>query len=172
MMKFFAENTEQLNLLAGTTVILPVVTIGNVGQLAIDLVMHSCGFKKLGALESDAVVPVVGRDAFSTSSPDFTTSLEVFFLASASLTVVQQRSPVVKGQTAQFVQEMWAWIEEMGFKQVIVLGSLDASRRLDFHLAGCVSRAFVVRACVCVRACCLLTSFFLRSWPICELSAG
>eukprot|EP01116_Phalansterium_solitarium_P004954 TRINITY_DN1619_c0_g1_i5.p1 TRINITY_DN1619_c0_g1~~TRINITY_DN1619_c0_g1_i5.p1 ORF type:complete len:124 (-),score=5.28 TRINITY_DN1619_c0_g1_i5:527-898(-) len=100
MMKFFAENTEQLNLLAGTTVILPVVTIGNVGQLAIDLVMHSCGFKKLGALESDAVVPVVGRDAFSTSSPDFTTSLEVFFLASASLTVVQQRSPVVKVSVA------------------------------------------------------------------------
>ena len=50
---------------AGDTLILPVVSHGNVGQLATDLLVASlAGSSRVGCLDHPALLPCVGRDAF------------------------------------------------------------------------------------------------------------
>ena len=44
----------------GATLILPVVSIGNVGQLAVDLLIHGFGLERVGVMSGCGEVPVVG----------------------------------------------------------------------------------------------------------------
>lgn len=47
----------------------PAVSVGNVGQLAADLLINSCGMTRVGLLDTDLVVPAVGNDAYDSDAP-------------------------------------------------------------------------------------------------------
>ena len=46
----------------------PCVSVGNVGQLAVDLLISTLELEKVGRLHSECVLPVVGNDPFSEKS--------------------------------------------------------------------------------------------------------
>ncbi|PWN53119.1 hypothetical protein IE53DRAFT_404803 [Violaceomyces palustris] len=121
----------------GSTLILPVVSVGSAPQLAVDLIINSkdLGLRKVARIDPNYCLPFIGpseriQASGSQDENDVCTALEVFQNLDA-LTVVQQRSPVIKSQEAQFVSELLAWIRDSEFKEVLVLSSIDAAARTD-----------------------------------------
>ncbi|KAG6436252.1 hypothetical protein SASPL_101138 [Salvia splendens] len=77
---------------------MPALSIGNVGQLAVDLLISSLKADKVGCLDDPNVLPCFGNDAYSPSPlGKLALSLEAYESSSSGLTLVQQRSPVLKG---------------------------------------------------------------------------
>lgn len=112
-----------------STLVLPALSIGNVGQLAVDLLISSTGTEKIGYLDDPNILPGVGNDAFGPiPHGDLALPLEVYDSASNKLTFVQQRSPIVKGMMVQFAKNLADFAVTAGMKHVIVLSSLDFGR--------------------------------------------
>ncbi|XP_019107579.1 uncharacterized protein LOC104904427 isoform X2 [Beta vulgaris subsp. vulgaris] len=105
------------------------LSIGNVGQLAVDLLISSTRAEKIGYLDDPNVLPCVGNDAFGPlPQGDLALPIEVYELASNKMTLVQQRSPVVKGMMVQYAQNLADFAVAAGMKHVILLSSLDFGR--------------------------------------------
>ena len=45
----------------------PAVSIGNVGQLTIDLLIYNLDLKRVGYLYDSSILPLVGNDPFTSS---------------------------------------------------------------------------------------------------------
>nr|XP_040573063.1 proteasome assembly chaperone 2-like [Lepeophtheirus salmonis]ACO12463.1 Proteasome assembly chaperone 2 [Lepeophtheirus salmonis]ADD37884.1 Proteasome assembly chaperone 2 [Lepeophtheirus salmonis] len=104
-----------------------LVSIGNVGQLAMDLLLSSIKPLKVGALYNDALVPIVGPDMANNS---LMTAAEVF--VKNKFVFLQLRSAIVKGYRKQWVHDIIDWVKRMGkFKEIICLSSIDAHERSD-----------------------------------------
>ena len=132
--------------------------IGNVGQLAMDLLIENTCSTPVAVIESANVLPVVGNDAYSsTSSTDsrgetgtLSTSLELFGVpssasASPACFLLQQRGPVVTGRQQAFSEEFMEWAKLQQFKRIVVISSLDASMRRESQIDGLqVCRIFIL----------------------------
>eukprot|EP00301_Raphidiophrys_heterophryoidea_P024527 c7994_g1_i2.p1 GENE.c7994_g1_i2~~c7994_g1_i2.p1 ORF type:complete len:253 (+),score=62.91 c7994_g1_i2:49-807(+) len=132
-MKFVCLDSQAL---AGFSVILPDVTIGNVGQLAADILIHNFAFHKIGILSSKFVMPMVGNDPFGGDQGNLSTPLEVFCNSESKLCLVQQRSPAIQGCHSHFNSEVLRWVQDMKFSSVWVISALDAQFRDDQQLQG------------------------------------
>ncbi|KAJ1382947.1 Proteasome assembly chaperone 2, eukaryotic [Sesbania bispinosa] len=91
-----------------STLILPALSIGNVGQLATDLLISSMGSERVGYLDDPYVLPCIAYESPSNA-----------------LTIIQQRSPVIKGMMLDFAKNLADFIAGSGKKHIIVLSSLD-----------------------------------------------
>ena len=140
-MKLINNSKEELPL-AGSTLILPAVCIGNVGQLAIDLIIETSQALKVGRFHDDShlLIPCVGTgNTYShISGPAF--SMELFSLPSNTTTsnkfIVQQRAPAAPGLQQAFADAVVSWAQSSGVAKIIFLGSLDGSFRRDDQLQG------------------------------------
>ncbi|XP_012573204.1 uncharacterized protein [Cicer arietinum] len=95
-MKFIPEEGKRLHEDC-STLILPAVSIGNVGQLTADLFVSSMDSERVGYLDNPYVLPCVGNDAYGPlPQGDLALPLEVYDSPSNALTIIQQRSPVIK----------------------------------------------------------------------------
>ncbi|XP_077233182.1 clast3-like protein isoform X2 [Tasmannia lanceolata] len=113
-----------------STLILPALSIGNVGQLAIDLLISSMRAERIGYLDDPSVLPCVGNDAYGpVPEGDLALSLEAYASPSHALTLIQQRSPIVKGMMVEFAKNLAYFAAAAGKKHVILLSSLDSGRR-------------------------------------------
>jgi len=119
------------------TLILPALTIGNVCQLAIDLLIFTTSAPRVGFIEDRYVVPVICNDVLSVGvHGKLSTSLEVYQLAEKKVTFLQQRAPVIEGRNQNFAKDLVSWIKRSLFKEVVLLVSADASYRIDSQLVG------------------------------------
>lgn len=104
----------------GATLLLPAVTVGNVGQLAIDLLVQSTvGSRRIGSLQSATVVPVTGGCAFSSADGALhgpARELELYVVDGKL--VLQQRAPALPGCQRRFARELADWIESKGIEKV------------------------------------------------------
>ncbi len=91
--------------------------MGNVGQLAADLLIATLGLPLIGHLESRHLLPCVGLNAFGAGDT-LHLALDVMADADRRLAVVQQRSPAVPGCQRLFAAELAAWLQEADFSQV------------------------------------------------------
>eukprot|EP00096_Caligus_rogercresseyi_P007066 TRINITY_DN243_c0_g1_i1.p1 TRINITY_DN243_c0_g1~~TRINITY_DN243_c0_g1_i1.p1 ORF type:complete len:248 (-),score=59.13 TRINITY_DN243_c0_g1_i1:17-760(-) len=104
-----------------------LVSIGNVGQLAMDLLLSGMKPKKIGSLRHDALLPIVGADEAENS---LFTAAEVFL--KGKFVLLQLRSAILKGHRKEWVRDLLAWVKSMGkFKGIICLSSIDAHERTD-----------------------------------------
>ena len=117
------------------------MTLGNVGQLALDLLVSTLRLPRQVCLSSHNVLPCLGYDAFSPASrsqpdqaPHLVTALELYQLGDFAL--LQQRAPAAKGRQQAYAEELAAWIVSMGFQRVVLLGSLDAAHCLDAQIGS------------------------------------
>jgi proteasome assembly chaperone 2 len=131
--------SKDLKTLAGPawTLVLPAVTIGNVGQLAVDLFLTNCLCNHIGRLRAPAVLPVVGA---AISPPAHRSSvlsaIEVYVVEGASVPIVllQQRAPIAPGLALEHAQAILDWAMEAGCTQILVLASANAAGRRDAQL--------------------------------------
>ncbi|THG13419.1 hypothetical protein TEA_000786 [Camellia sinensis var. sinensis] len=127
-MEFVVEEGKHLNEEC-STLILPALSIGNVGQLAVDLLISSMRAERIGYLDDPNVLPCVGNDAYSpTPQGHLVLPLEAYGSSSNTLTLVQQRSPVVKGMMVEFAKNVADFAADSGKKHIVVLSSLDFGR--------------------------------------------
>lgn len=120
------------------TLIIPVVSTGNVGQLAVDLFLSSgraqspALVEKVGYLDTELVAPVAGYEVFGPGQPPrLCVNLELHRFASRGVTLLQQRGPVLPGEERAFARELVRWARESGFKDILALTGADAAEGLD-----------------------------------------
>ncbi|KAG0341373.1 Proteasome assembly chaperone 2 [Podila horticola] len=132
----------------GTTLILPSVSIGNVPQLATDLLLAALKLDRVGCIEDENVVPVLGPadrplETTSTSTSASSTpaqssglslAVEVFQSKDGKWTLIQQRSPTVAHRSGHYVENLVQFIKDSQFDQVVLLASADGARRTDNQL--------------------------------------
>ncbi|GLT96972.1 hypothetical protein SLE2022_145610 [Rubroshorea leprosula] len=112
-----------------STLLLPALSIGNVGQLAVDLLVSSTRAERIGYLDDPFVLPCVGNDAYGPiPCGDLALPLEAYESSSNALTLVQQRSPVMKGMLVDFAKHLANFASTTGKKHVVLLSSLDFGR--------------------------------------------
>ncbi|OWM79272.1 hypothetical protein CDL15_Pgr003444 [Punica granatum] len=132
-MEFIVEDGKQVNEDC-SRLVLPALSIGNVGQLAVDLLISSLRAERIGLLDDPYILPCVGNDAYRpVPQGELALPLEAYDSTSNGLTLVQQRSPVVKGMMIEFAKNMADFAVASGKKRVVVLSSLDFGRwqRID-----------------------------------------
>jgi len=136
-MKFTPEiSEERKNLLADSSLILPsVVSIGNVGQLAMDLLLASLKPEKISAFHYDALLPVVGSNPLDLDSKDLMTAGEVYFLRDKKMVFLQIRSALASGRRDEFLNSLLNWVREMEFFEVITLSSTCSDEKIDSQMS-------------------------------------
>ena len=120
------------------TLIVPLVSTGNVPQLALDLLLHSLSseFDFVKSLDSTFVHPFVGPldyvldqqvpVLFSKTAPQkiYSTALELYYNESKDLYVLQQRTPVIQGYLNNLIKEtILPLIDEFKIEDVVILDS-------------------------------------------------
>lgn len=121
------------------TLIVPTVSVGNVGQLAADLVISTLWMERVGFILHPSLLPCVGNNPFAhedATSCKMSTCCEVYESTSSQVVVIQQRAPFVKGKRKEYAEWLGAWIKEHKFYQVVILTSSFAQERLDHQLVG------------------------------------
>ncbi|XP_057769804.1 uncharacterized protein LOC130989739 [Salvia miltiorrhiza] len=135
-MEFYLEDGKQLSP-NSSTLILPALSIGNVGQLAVDLLISSLEAEKIGCLDDQNVLPCVGNDAYSPAPlGKLALSLEAYESSSSALTLVQQRSPVIKGMMVAYAKNIANFAAANGKKHVVLLSSLDFGRWRNIDMSS------------------------------------
>lgn len=116
---------------------MPAVSVGNVGQLAIDLIISTLNMSKIGYFYTDCLVPMVGNDPYATEEEDseeLSINTEVYALPSRKLVVLQLRSIFIKYKSKSFCEKLLAWVKSSSFARIIVLSSSHSCYRNDLQL--------------------------------------
>ncbi len=127
----------------------PAVTIGTVGQLAVDLLIATLKAQLVGYLEDPDVLPVVGADPYAPPTATqlhMAASLEVYHASPHNLYIIQQRAPAAPGRQHAFATSMVSWIDSQHFEKVVLLGSVPAALRRDADLMEDSVRALALDA--------------------------
>lgn len=107
--------------------LLPSVSIGNVPQLALDLLIHTYDFKLVRSLRDDYMYPVVGPRDFTTKpEPGISTPAELYSLN--DIKIVQLRSPHLPNCRQKFLDQLAADLDE---KPDLIIGSASAGMRSE-----------------------------------------
>ncbi|KAG8571311.1 hypothetical protein GDO81_011590 [Engystomops pustulosus] len=134
---------------ADCTLVMPAVSVGNVGQLAIDLIISSLEMIKVGYFYTDCLVPMVGNNPYATNdehAKELCINAEVYAGPEKKLAVLQIRSPLIKKKSRAFCQALTSWIKECAFTRVVVISSSHAYQRDDSQLLGTPFRYLVTPA--------------------------
>ncbi|KDP46193.1 hypothetical protein JCGZ_10033 [Jatropha curcas] len=127
-MEFIIEEGKQLHEDC-STLIMPALSIGNVGQLALDLLVSSTKAQRIGHLDDPYVLPCVGNDAYGPiPCGELALPLEAYDSPANAITLVQQRSPVVQGMMLQFAKNLANFAAASGTKHIVLLSGLDFGR--------------------------------------------
>lgn len=128
---------------AGKTLVLPAVSFGNVGQLAVDVLVSTSlhgstqdAAERIGEFQSRHVLPVAGADPYgcTKSRKRLASPCEVFEVPNANIIVMQRRSMCVRGRAREFAKEIAQWCKESGFAGVILLGGADSGSLRDLAM--------------------------------------
>ncbi|XP_015585449.1 proteasome assembly chaperone 2 isoform X2 [Cephus cinctus] len=115
------------------TLILPSVAFGNVGQLAVDLIISSLKLQRIGYLVNNAFIPIIGADPYDEKSTDLCTTVDLFHGPEKKIVVLQIRSPLVK-KPISFFTELIQFITERKIKKVVILTSSYGHEQRDAQL--------------------------------------
>jgi len=118
----------------GSTLVLPIVSVGNVAQLASDLIIASLSLSRVDILDPSCLIPVAGPR--EDGKRGVTTPIEVYGNAGGKLFVIQQRSPAVSAMKDRFTSQLGAFIKAAGFANVLLLTGVDVMARQDRHMSS------------------------------------
>ncbi len=117
---------------------LPAVSVGNVGQLAVDVLLASLDPppRLISQVVHPSLIPVVGGDPLKENSTAVITALQLYLQADQQLAIMQIRSGILPGKGQQFIQDLICWSKEKKLKEIILVGSSHAHERTDSQLSG------------------------------------
>uniref|UniRef100_A0A3B3TKL8 Proteasome assembly chaperone 2 n=1 Tax=Poecilia latipinna TaxID=48699 RepID=A0A3B3TKL8_9TELE len=111
----------------GFTLVMPAVAVGNVGQLAVDLIVSTLNMRRVGYFHTDCLIPMAGNNPYASGKAD----------------AEELHTPAEGGTTSQlqvlkskFRQQLKSWIKASGFSRTVVLSSSHAYQRDDQQLQG------------------------------------
>ncbi|KAJ8412652.1 hypothetical protein AAFF_G00116030 [Aldrovandia affinis] len=116
------------------TLIMPAVSVGNVGQLATDLIISTLNMSRVGHFHTDCLIPMAGNNPYAMSADDsneLCTAAEVYSLPDLKLVVLQIRTPLIQTKHKQFRKLIISWIKSSGFARTVLLSSSHAYQRDD-----------------------------------------
>ncbi|XP_029592042.1 proteasome assembly chaperone 2 isoform X2 [Salmo trutta] len=137
MMFVAAENTPTS--FKDFTLIMPAISVGNVGQLAVDLIVSTLNMCRVGYIHTDCLIPMAGNNPYATfteNANDLSTNAEVYSSPELRLAVLQIRTPIIQTKSKKFCKLMVSWIKASGFSRTVVLSSSHAYQRDDQQLLG------------------------------------
>ncbi|KPJ10798.1 Proteasome assembly chaperone 2 [Papilio machaon] len=115
--------------LSGYSLIIPSVAVGNVGQLACDLIISSLKMKKIATVYSPAFIPVLGYDPYDLKSKSLSSSCEVYICDSRKIVVLQIRAPLVYKFAQSFLENIVQIFKEKNVQNVVLLTSSYAHEK-------------------------------------------
>lgn len=129
--KYMKSPTNQsLEFLKGSKLIIPSVSLGNVPQLATDLLIHNFNFTRVGHLQDQYLYPFASPIDYAMTEkeePGISSALELYYSREFNLTLIQQRSPIIPTFGKTFVVEVISpFVNEHEFQQVLLLDSGDS----------------------------------------------
>ncbi|XP_028255069.1 proteasome assembly chaperone 2 [Parambassis ranga] len=137
------------------TLVMPAVAVGNVGQLAVDLIVSTLNMSRVGFLHTDCLIPMAGNNPYATCKEDaeeLHTAGEVYTTAELKLAVLQIRAPILQTKSKKFRQLLVSWIKTSGFSRTVVLSSSHAYQRDDQQLQGTPLRYLITPSLLKVSA--------------------
>jgi proteasome assembly chaperone 2 len=108
----------------------PGEAVGNVGQLAVDLLIVRHSLTCIGYLETAFVQPCAGLNAYDGSGKVHL-AMELYAGADTGVVVLQQRAPVLRGCQAQFAAQLADWLQSSGFSQAHTIHSMMLMLELE-----------------------------------------
>nr|XP_029508651.1 proteasome assembly chaperone 2 [Oncorhynchus nerka] len=81
------------------TLIMPAISVGNVGQLAVDLIVSTLNMCRVGYIHTDCLIPMAGNNPYATfaeNANDLSTNAEVYSSPELRLAVLQIRTPIIQ----------------------------------------------------------------------------
>uniref|UniRef100_A0A8D0N4G9 Proteasome assembly chaperone 2 n=1 Tax=Sus scrofa TaxID=9823 RepID=A0A8D0N4G9_PIG len=111
--------------LAGCTLLMPAVSVGNVGQLAIDLIISTLNMCKIGYFYTDCLVPMVGNNPYATAEEN-----------STELSINAEGMNGLFGyyKSKSFCEKLLSWVKSSDLAKVVVLSSSHSYQRNDLQL--------------------------------------
>ncbi|XP_049533940.1 proteasome assembly chaperone 2 [Anopheles darlingi] len=121
----------------GYTLIVPSVSVGNVPQLAVDVIIETLKLDPVGQLWHPALIPVIGAPAFEHEPADFvSTSAELYLSEEKHLAVLQLRAPLVgNAQQRAFLEQLADFVRDRHFTEVLLLASCFAHEKSNVRTA-------------------------------------
>ncbi|CAG2065546.1 unnamed protein product, partial [Timema podura] len=126
------------------TLILPSVSVGNVGQLATDLLVFSLNAEKIGYVWHPSILPVIGSNPYDLTSELLMISSEVYIVKNKKLVIIQIRSPLCNSKN-DFLNEFLKWTSDVHLEQIVVLSSSFDYERNDEQICGTPLRYFMTK---------------------------
>mmetsp|Transcript_20521 Transcript_20521/g.41349 ORF Transcript_20521/g.41349 Transcript_20521/m.41349 type:complete len:359 (-) Transcript_20521:7-1083(-) len=119
------------------TFIIPAVSVGNVAQIAVDLILATAKLEKIGYWYGPSSVPVLCNHPLATKpkkvKPQIALSVEFFRCSKRKVIVVQRRAPLVRGGAKSFVSKLLAWAKKVGFATTVLVSSTQAHYAENSH---------------------------------------
>uniref|UniRef100_A0A3B3V5K4 Proteasome assembly chaperone 2 n=1 Tax=Poecilia latipinna TaxID=48699 RepID=A0A3B3V5K4_9TELE len=111
----------------GFTLVMPAVAVGNVGQLAVDLIVSTLNMRRVGYFHTDCLIPMAGNNPYASGKAD---AEELHTPAEG----VQIQKSLTRSK--KFRQQLKSWIKASGFSRTVVLSSSHAYQRDDQQLTS------------------------------------
>ncbi|XP_047034915.1 proteasome assembly chaperone 2 [Helicoverpa zea] len=115
--------------LSGYTLIIPSVAVGNVAQLACDLLISSLNMRKIALLYSPAFIPISGYDPYKIGSTSMSVCCELYECPEAKIIILQLRAPLVYKYARQFLNDVVDKFKAENVKDIIILTSSFAHEK-------------------------------------------
>lgn len=117
-------NIESSSKLAGFTLIIPSISVGNVPQLTADLLIGSLNLDKTISVWHPAIICSVGSDPYDIHSTTISTACQLYYNDSLKLAVLQFRTTFDRRRIGTFLSDLLKGIVKLELKKVVVLASL------------------------------------------------
>lgn len=130
------ERSVSLPCLKDYTVILPAVSVGNVGQLAVDVLLATLQPSLVSQVHHPSLIPCCGSDPIHPDSSVLTTAMQLYMEEAKKLAVFQIRSGLLPGQGAKFLADLLGWCQDRGVGKIVCLTSAHSHERSDSQLSG------------------------------------
>lgn len=115
--------------LTGYTFIVPAVAVGNVAQLAVDLLIHNAGMTRIGQAFCPDFIPFLGADPYDKDSSDICTTADFYISEDKRIIALQIRSPPVNK-----LDNFFANLEEFFKERQISKVSTNSFSKLFIYL--------------------------------------
>ncbi|KAL1517231.1 hypothetical protein ABEB36_001023 [Hypothenemus hampei] len=109
--------------LSGFTLIIPAISVGNVPQLTVDLLITTLKLENVASLWHPGVQPSVGADPFYSNEKTFCTACELYVNEARKLAVLQFRSTIEVKLALKFIEDLIDGITELKFENIYVLAT-------------------------------------------------
>ena len=113
--------------LSGATLVMPAISVGNIGQLAVDILLATLHAKRLTSFYHPSLVPLVGSDPLDAKSTELMTACDIYLPRdytpehsaktesnSRNFILMQIRSAIPPNKSNEFLDDLLSWCVKVG----------------------------------------------------------